>query len=139
MQQTVTFSCSGLPSQATCMFSPASVILTANVNSAPLSVTIDTTTSSVAAPAHRLLPASDWMNPQRLLVFVLLALSILLFRARRLKVGWIASACLMLLVATSLAGCKGNSAFSYAVTVTGLGAGGAASTPSTLTLTVTPP
>jgi len=70
---------------------------------------------------------------------VLLALSILLFRARRRKVGWVVSACLLLVVATSLAGCKGSSAFSYAVTVTGLGAGGAASTPSALTLTVTPP
>jgi len=137
--QTVTFSCSGLPPQATCMFQPGSVTLTANVTAAPVSVTIDTTASSLVTPERRLLPPSDWTSLQRFLVFVLLALSILLFRARRRKVGWVASACLLLVVLTSLAGCKGSNSFSYAVTVTGLGAGGTASTPSALTLTVTPP
>jgi len=71
---------------------------------------------------------------------VLLALSILLFRARRRKFGWVVNACLFLVLLTSLAGCgNGSSAFSYAVTVSGLGPGGTVSTPSTLTLTVTPP
>ncbi len=139
--QTVqSFSCSGLPPQATCMFSPASIMLTANVTSATLSVTIDTTSSSRVTPAHRLLPPSGWTSIQRFLVFVLLALSILLFRARRRKFGWVVNACLFLVLLTSLAGCgNGSSAFSYAVTVSGLGPGGTVSTPSTLTLTVTPP
>ena len=140
--QTVqSFSCSGLPPQATCMFSPQTVTLNAaNGTTATLSVTIDTTTSSLTIPAHRLLPPSGWTSLQRLLVFVLLALSILLFRARRRKFGWVVNACLFLVLLTSLAGCGGgSSAFSYAVTVSGLGAGGTVSTPSTLTLTVTPP
>jgi hypothetical protein len=137
--QTVTFSCSGLPPQSTCMFDPDPLMLISGVVSAGVRVTVITSVNSLETPLRRLLPASDWTNLQRLLVFVLLAISILLFRARRRKVGWVASACLLLVVATSLAGCKGSSAFSYAVTVTGLGAGGAASTPSTLTLTVTPP
>ena len=139
--QTVTFSCSGLPPEANCMFSPGSVVLTANVTSAPLSVTIDTTTNSLATPARRLLPRWDWTYQRTLIVFALLALSIPMFRARRRNAGWVATACLLLVVFTSLDGCKGTNAtaFSYAVTVTGLGAGGAVSTPSTLTLTVTPP
>jgi hypothetical protein len=84
-----------------------------------------------------------------LLVFGLLALSIVLFRARRRTVGWVVSAGLLLLVLTSLAACTNGSSYStttfngtppgtYAVTVTGLGSE-TASTPSTLTLTVTAP
>jgi hypothetical protein len=136
--QTVTFSCSGLPPQAACMFQPGSVTLTGSQTSAPVSVTISTTASSFVTPARRLQLPSDWTNLQRLFVFGLLASSFVLFRVRRRKVGWVASACLLLVVLGSLAGCKSAGSYTYAVTVTGIGSQGSASTPSTLTLTVTP-
>src|SRR6202000_873376 len=41
--QTVTFACSGLPAQASCQFSPQSVVLDGSHASAPVSVTIATT------------------------------------------------------------------------------------------------
>jgi hypothetical protein len=89
------------------------------------------------------------MKLQWLSVFGLLALSIVLFRARRRKLGWLVAACLLLAALTPLDGCSGGSSNStttfngtppgtYAVTVMGLGAG-SANTPSTLTLTVTAP
>jgi hypothetical protein len=147
--QTVTFACSGLPVLATCMFNPEPLTLTAAQTSAPVSVTIGTTANSVVPPARRLLPPSDWMKLQWLSVFGLLALSIVLFRARRRKLGWLVAACLLLAALTPLDGCSGGSSNStttingtppgtYAVTVMGLGAG-SANTPSTLTLTVTAP
>ena len=147
--QNVTFACSGLPVLATCMFQPDPVVLTAAQPSAPVSVTIGTTANSVVPPARRFLPLSDWMKLQWLFVFGLLASSIVLFRARRRKLGWLVAACMLLAVLTPLDGCTGGSSSStttfngtppgtYAVTVMGLGAA-TANTPSTLTLTVTSP
>ncbi len=147
--QNVTFACSGLPVLATCMFQPDPVVLTAAQTSAPVSVTIGTTANSVVSPARRFPPPSLWMKLQWLFVFGLLALSIVLFRARRRKLGWLVAACLLLAMLTPLDGCAGGSSSStttfngtppgtYAVTVMGLGAT-TANTPSTLTLTVTSP
>ena len=150
--QTVTLACSGLPVLATCMFQPGSVNLTASQTSVPVSVTIGTTLNTVAPPARRLLPPSDWTNPQRLLAFGLLTLSIFIFRfrPRHGKVASVASACLLLAVLASLAACTGGGSSSsttfngtppgtYAITVSGVAGSASASTPSTLTLTVTAP
>jgi len=139
--QTVTFACSGLPpAPARCIFPAAPVTLTATQTTATVSITIDTAAETLVPPGRRLRPPSDWTNLQRLLAFGLLALSIVLFRSQRRKIGCAATACLLLVVLTSLAGCSSSSnASSYAVTVTALGTEGTASTPSTLTLTVTPP
>ncbi len=135
--QTVTFACSGLPAGASCMFSPQPFMLTSTVNGMPVTVTIATTSSDLVPPGRRLAPPSDWTNLQKLLIFLLLACSVVLFSVRRRKTGWIVSACLLLLVLTGLVSCKGtnSNATTYAVTVTG---NGTASTPSTLTLTVLP-
>lgn len=150
--QTVTLACSGLPLLATCMFQPGSVNLTASQTSVPVSVTIGTTLNTIAPPARRLRPPSDWTNPQRFLVFVLLTLSIFIFqfRPRRGKVASMASACLLLAVLASLAACTGGGSNSttsfngtppgtYAITVSGVAGSTSANTPSTLTLTVTAP
>jgi hypothetical protein len=111
---------------------------------------ISTTANTLVPPARRLLPPSDWTNLQRFLVFGLLALSIVMFRAHRQRVRWVVSTCLLLVVLTSLAGCTNGSSNSmttfpgtppgtYAVTVSGDGAGGVVNAPGTLTLTVTTP
>lgn len=119
------------------MFSPQPFMLTSTVNGMPVTVTIATTSSDLVPPGRRLAPPSDWTNLQKLLIFLLLACSVVLFSVRRRKTGWIVSACLLLLVLTGLVSCKGtnSNATTYAVTVTG---NGTASTPSTLTLTVLP-
>jgi hypothetical protein len=148
-QQNVTFACSGLPVLATCMFQPDPLVLTTAQTSAPVIVTIGTTANSVVPPARRFLPPSDWMKLEWLFVLGLLASSIVLFRARHRKLGWLLAACVLLAVLTPLDGCAGGSSSSmttfsgtppgtYAVTVMGLGAT-TANTPSTLTLTVTSP
>jgi hypothetical protein len=105
----------------------------------PVTVTIATTSSDLVLPGRRLEPPSRRTNLQKLFVFLLLASSMVLFSVWRGKMGWIVSACLLLVVLTSLAGCKGSNSNSttYAVTVMANGAE-TASTPSTLTLTVLP-
>jgi Big-like domain-containing protein/ASPM-SPD-2-Hydin domain-containing protein/beta-propeller repeat-containing protein len=147
--QMVTFSCSGLPVKASCMFSQASVTLDGTHTSAPVSVTIATTADTLVTPSLRFLPPANWTNLLRLFVFGLLALSIVLFRAHRRKIGWVVNACLLFAVLTSLLACasSNNSTTTYngtppgtfSVTVTGVGNPGStlASTPSAVTLTVT--
>jgi hypothetical protein len=129
------------------MFQPDPLTLTASQASLPLNVTIVTTADTLATPARRLQPPSDWTNQQGILVFGLLVLSLVLFRARLRRAGCAASACLLLVVLTSLAGCTNGSTSTtttfngtppgtYAVTISGLGIT-TANTPSTFTLIVT--
>jgi subtilase family serine protease len=49
----VTFSCSGLPSGATCSFNPSSATLSATATTAVTTLTVDTTAPSAVAPARR--------------------------------------------------------------------------------------
>jgi hypothetical protein len=137
--QSVTFSCTGVPAGATCMFSPGQIMLTSNVTASSVSVTIATGANSLATPGRSLPPISDWTNTQKLVALIMLALTIVLLRARQRKLQLAASACLFLVVMASLGGCTNRSSndTTYAVTVTALGAT-TASTPSTLTLTVIP-
>jgi VCBS repeat protein len=145
--QAVTFSCSGLPAMASCMFSPAPLALTATQASAMETINIVTTLGSLAAPAGRPLPPSAWMYALRLTALGLLALSIGLLCAGRRKLAWATSAFLLLMVFTSLAGCVSNSTPSnaggtppgiYTVTITGQGAS-TVTAPGMVTLTVTAP
>jgi hypothetical protein len=146
--ETVTLACSGLPVLATCRFQPGSVSLNGTQTSESVSVTIGTTANTLAPSGRRFLGPSNWTNLVTGLAFGLLALPIAVFRARPRTVGWLASACLLLAAATSLAGCtaggsnstttfNGTPPGTYAVTVAGVAGSVSASTPSTLTLTVT--
>jgi len=147
--QTVTFACSGLPVPATCIFSPGQLTLTSSVTSAPVMITIATAATTMVTPGQRTLPPLNWTIMLRLSVIGLLAVSIGLFRAKRRKAGWVVSACLLLLVATSLAGCTNGSPNSsspnsaqpgtYALTISANGIGGVVNAPGTVTLTVTSP
>ena len=146
--QTVMFSCSGLPSTATCIFPSQPVTLTAAQSSVQASFMIGTLANGLAPPAHPQLPPSAWTNLHRLLIFGLMGLSIVLFRARRQRAGWAVGACLLLVTLTSLSGCTNGSSISvgngtppgtYAILISGLGAGGAVNAPSTLKLIVTSP
>ena len=60
---TVNLACTGLPTGATCSFNPASVAFTSSTNAStgiPVTVTVNTTSSSVAAPSFRLGPPRPW-------------------------------------------------------------------------------
>jgi VCBS repeat-containing protein len=146
--QTVTFSCSGLPVKASCMFQPASVTLDGTHTSAPVSATIVTTADTLVVPGRRLVPPADWTHFQRVLVLGLLALSIVLFHVRRRKIAWLVSTGVLLMVLTSITGCasggsgstttfNGTPPGTSAVTVTGVAGSALATTPSSVTLTVT--
>jgi hypothetical protein len=145
--QTVTFACSGLPVMSSCMFQPFPLNFVTGETSALETITITTTSNAFSVPAGRALPSSFSVNLQRLAAFSLLALSVVLFRARHRKLGFAVSGVVLLVALASLGGCSNNSSSStgsggtpagtYAVTVTALDNGNAVSTPSTLTLKVT--
>ena len=146
--QAVTFTCSGLPVPATCIFNPLPVTLTSSITSAPEMITIATAATTLATSEPRLLHPWDWMTTQKLAALVLLALSIALFSTQRRRAKWTVCAFLLMILASSLAGCTNGGSNSsapnsaqpgtYAVTISGNGAGGPINA-GTVTLTVTSP
>jgi len=153
---TVTFSCSGAPTAATCP-APAPVTLTANTPAA-VSVTVSTTARGVLAPqsepATRMQPpAAIQMLPLSVLAVLLLIVTLLAAAqspAARLRFARVAlSACLVLMpimAATLIGGCGGGSsstppppppvtgtpAGTYTITVTATSGSTTATTPLTL-------
>ncbi len=115
----VTFSCSGAPTAATCP-APATVALTANTP-APVAVTVSTTARSMLAPqsepATRMQPpVALQMLPLSVLAMLLLIITLLAATqspAGRLRFARVAlSACLVLMpivAATLMGGCGGGS------------------------------
>jgi hypothetical protein len=145
--QGVTFSCSGLPAMASCNFSPSPLNLTATQASGAETITIATTLGGQASPARREPPPGAWTYTLRLAALALLALSAGLFRARRRRLGWAASALLLLLAFASLSGCVKNSTPSnaggtppgiYTLTITGQGAA-TVTAPGMVTVTINAP
>jgi len=132
--QTVTFACSGLPAQSNCQFTPQSVVLDGTHTSAPVSVSIMTTASSMLAP-ERL--SRRFVRPfMQLLTLLAVVLSIVTFnllRFERFRVAQAAFAGVTLLALTLLAACGGGSSSTT-------GGGGSVGTPagtSTVTITAT--
>ena len=153
---TVTFSCSGAPTAATCP-APAPVTLTANTP-APVAVTVSTTARGMLAPQSE--PATRMQPPVALQMLPLSVLAVLLLivtllaaaqsPAARLRFARVAlSACLVLMpivAATLLVGCGGGSsstppppppvtgtpAGTYTITVTATSGSTTATTPLTL-------
>lgn len=145
--QQVTFSCMGLPAMSTCNFAPVPLNLNTTQTMGVETITIVTTLGGRTTPGRRELPPNAWTYALRLAVLVLLALSVTLFRARRRKLAWAASAFLLLVTFTSLAGCVSNSTPSnaggtppgiYTLTISAQGAA-TATAPGMVTLTVTAP
>jgi len=145
--QTVTFTCSGLPAQAACNFPSTPVTLAANGSSQQVPITIGPITTTFVTPSRRLLSPSDSTNSRWLSVFVLLALSSILLRARPRRAGWVLSACLLLVALTSLNSCSNSSSTPnngippgvYTVTVSALGSGTPVTAANGLKLTITAP
>lgn len=57
---TVNLACSGLPTGASCSFSPGSVTFTSTATSVPFTVTVSTTSNSLAAPNHPFRTSPGW-------------------------------------------------------------------------------
>ena len=145
--QSVTLACSGLPVLATCIFPTSLINLTANVNSAQVSIMIATGASGNAIPWHRVSPAVDWVAAEWWLAAGMLATIICLRRTPRRNLKWAFRACLLVMMSSIFVGCSSNSsstssggtpAGTYSITISANGAGGTpVSTPNTLTLKVT--
>ena len=133
MGASVTFSCSGAPTAATCP-APATVALTANTP-APVAVTVSTTARGMLAPQSE--PATRMQPPVALQMLPLSVLAVLLLiitllaatqsPAGRLRFARVAlSACLVLMpivAATLIGGCGGGSSSTPPPPVTGTPAG----------------
>ncbi len=121
---TVTVSCTGAPTQATCTASPASVTLSNSATS--IAVSVSTTARSLLPPAFPLVPPRlPWMFYALGALACALGLAWLADRKRR----WLAL-CAGALLALSLAGCGGGTTASTPSAPAGTPAG-------TYTLTVT--
>ncbi|MDR3736220.1 MAG: Ig-like domain repeat protein [Acidobacteriaceae bacterium] len=121
----VTFSCTGLPAYATCLFNPAYISLLASpYPSVVAATTVGLTITTNVAPTVPLPPVSRLnMHHNRLTFAAIFALPLLVvFRRRALLSGRISGFLLLIFTLGSLSlfsGCNGSSATSNAVTPTG--------------------
>jgi hypothetical protein len=151
--QSVSFTCTGAPSEATCTVSPSPV--TPGSSATNITVSVTTTAPSVGAPRSRPLPPVPPLLPGLrgllILALVLLAMTWAIGR-RNIPVGsrWrttMVSLASGLLLALALAGCggggssvthnSGTPAGTYTLTVTGSAGSGSSSVSHTMTLTLT--
>jgi pimeloyl-ACP methyl ester carboxylesterase len=155
---TVTFTCTGAPSEATCTVSPNAV--TAGSSATNVTVTVTTTAASVSAPHSRHLPPTPPLSRGlRGLWMLALALALTAWTiARRNQLGvgrgrsTIVPLALGLLLTLALAGCGGGGgggggtttpsnpgtpAGTYTLTVTGSTGSGSSALSHSMTLTLT--
>src|SRR5271157_4599397 len=154
---TVTFTCTGAPSEATCTVSPNPA--TAGSSATNVTVAVTTTAASVGAPRTRRLPPVPPLLPDlRGLLMVALALAAMAWAIRRQKQPgvsrWRSTIVLLasgLLLTLALAGCgggngsggsggaapsQGTPAGAYTLTVTGTTGSGSATLSHSVTLTL---
>jgi len=152
--QSVSFTCTGAPSEATCTVSPSA--LTPGSSATNITVSVTTTAPSLSAPRSRPLPPVPPLSPGlRGLLMLALALAAVTWAiARRNQPGvsrWRSTMVLLasgLLLALALAGCGGGSssnvthnpgtpAGTYTLTVTGTAGSGSSALSHSVTLTLT--
>jgi hypothetical protein len=131
---TVTYSCTGTPTGGTCAISPPTASLTPSTTSAPVKITVQTssTTAMLAGKNRPLLGVILW--PMGLM-------AVPLSRRRRLRGVAAVLLTTVLLVAMSACGSSSSSQpppSTYTLTVTATGTNGVAPATATLTLTVQP-
>jgi hypothetical protein len=151
--QTVTFGCTGAPSEATCTVSPSSLIPNANGSTTNITITVTTTAPSVSPPRSRyFLPLPPLSPGLRGLLMLALALAAMAWAAwRRNQRGvsrWqcaIVPLALGFLLALMLAGCGGGGggthnpgtpAGTYTLVLTGSAGSGSSSMGGFLLLTL---
>jgi len=145
---TVNLACSGLPTGATCSFSPSSVAFTATTTSVPVTVTVNTTSASGIAPADRPWGIDAWGRSGEIALALGLLLTILV-GTRRQQLRWNTALGLLLFASViGIAACGGggsNSSSSSsttgttsntAATLTGTASSGAPATSITFTVTI---
>ena len=115
---TLTLACSGLPTGATCSFSPSSVAFTSTTTSVPVTVTVNTTSASRLLPVFRHWGTPIWMAAALMLTLALLMM--FLFRdSQRRKLGWgLAMLFLAFSLVTGMAACGGGGSSSTSTTTT---------------------
>jgi len=149
--QSVSFGCTGAPSEAACTVSPNAV--TAGSSATNVTVTVTTTAASISAPRSRPLPPVRPLSPglKTLLILALVLAAIAWAMRRRNQVGlsrWrsalvaLASGSVLTLALARCGGGvggggnPGTAAGSYALTVTGTALSGSATLTHNLTLTL---
>ncbi len=156
LDQAVTFTCTGAPSESTCLVSPNAVTLLSSVMN--ITVTVTTTAPSVSGPFSRLIPPTPPLLPRQssLLMIVLVVVGLAWMVQVRRQPGVsqrsavllkLAAGLLLVLVMVACGGGAGNSgppaptnpgtpAGTYTLTVTGTEGSGSAALSHTVTLTL---
>jgi hypothetical protein len=131
---TVTYSCTGTPTGGTCAISPPTASLTLSTASAPVKITVQTSSAAAmfAGRNRHLLGVLLW--PMGLLAVPL---------SRRRRLHGLAAALLTTVLLVAITACGSSSqpppaASTYTLTVTATGTNGVAPATATLTLTVQP-
>ena len=155
---TVSFTCSGVPSEATCTASPSPV--TVGGSATNVTVTVTTTAPSLSTPRSRHLPPAPPQSPRLrglfMLAMILAAMAWAIRRRRQPAVGrWqlrVARFATGALLSLALAGCggaggggggggtphdPGTPAGTYTLTVTGTAGSGSSAVSHSVTLTLT--
>jgi len=156
MSGTVTFTCTGAPSEATCTISPNPV--TAGSTATNVTVTVTTTAASVSAPRSRPFPPLPPLPPGLsglvMLALILAAIAWVIGRRNRRSVSrWRSAIALLaggLLLTLALAGCgggggggggvthnSGTPGGTYTLTVTGTTGSGSSALSHSVALTLT--
>ena len=109
---TVNLACSGLPSGASCSFTPASsAMLTNGTTTAQITVTVSTTAPSALAPSGRVRAPINWTFAGLITFGSLCCAALLFFRPYNTKKRWVTAAFAAgaLSLAIAAAGCGGGS------------------------------
>ncbi len=103
----VNFTCSGLPSEAACSFSPASV----TPNGAAITTTLTVTTTAASAAAALRVPLPSSQRPIYALLFSILAMIFVIVARRRPQLPGLRLLCFLILLtaASGLTSCSGGS------------------------------
>ncbi len=133
----VTFTCSNLPTGATCMFTPPNETFTAQATTFTVGVTVNTTSASNVEPAVRFTQPGPWTPAARLTLLgtlcAVIALASLLRKQRGWKTAFATTAFALLILSV---GCGGGGSTSSGGGGGGGGGGGSVSTAPTIIATV---
>lgn len=137
---TVTLTCSGLPTGASCNFSPGSVAFTSSTATVPFTVTVSTTSNSFATPNNRFryIRRPSSRASLGLLVVSFLALFLIALRHTNFpRVAVLTLLVLVLLSGFSACGGGGGGGKPGTTTATLVGTGSSGTPSSSMTFTVT--